>query len=631
MCGIAGFAGFVNNQELAFNANRLQSHRGPDSQSIWHDDNLALAHQRLSIIDLSERSNQPLEKGDFVIVYNGELYNYKEIRDLLQKQKGSIFLTESDTEVVLESFIQFGSDCLGLFIGMFAFAIYNKKSSELFLARDHFGIKPLYYFIGQNGFAFSSELKSLMQIPKIRKDLNYSSLVASINLLWIPGDESIFSEINKLPPAHFLKFKNGSIETILPYWQLPADQEVYSENEYIELLDIEFNKAIDRHMVSDVNVSAFLSGGLDSSLISVMAQKRVSHNLKTYTIAINGRDKKVEQMGNDAYFARQLAKQFGFNHTEILIDTRIVDNLPKIISHLEEPVGDPAAINTMLICDELKKQGDRVILSGMGADELFLGYRRQKATLISMKYKKIVPQWLHNSIDSLFHHLPVKVGGRGVLPVRWAKRFLSMSNGTPSDIYFRSYSYYNKTNLDNLFTKDVKSVIEGLYKYHGDIFEQYNNDLINRICYTDVKMFMNGLNLFYSDKSSMASSVEVRVPFIDKKIVELAFRVKGDLKIKNGTSKYLLKKVAEKYLPNDIIYRKKASFGVPIRSWISHDLRPMINEYLSERSIKARGIFSYSEVKKMIDLDSKGQFDYAYQIYQLLTFEIFARTFIDND
>jgi asparagine synthase (glutamine-hydrolysing) len=296
---------------------------------------------------------------------------------------------------------------------------------------------------------------------------------------------------------------------------------------------------------------------------------------------------------------------------------------------LDEPIGDPAAINTFLISKSAVKKGEKVLLSGMGADEIFFGYRRQTATLIALKYNKI-PDFIKKTIQKAVALFPVKNEKGGLKLVRWAKRFLSFTDLEEHETYMRSYSYYSKEELSQLFISDCSEQIGILYTKHKAIFNaKYEGDIINKMCNTDIQMFMLGLNLTYTDRASMAASVEIRVPFIDREFINMGMKITGKSKFKKNVPKYLLKKVAENYLPKYVTERKKASFGAPIRSWISNDLRGMVDNYLSEEQIKSRGIFNYVFVKNMIDKDREGSADYAYQIYMLLTIEIWFRTFID--
>jgi len=632
MCGIAGFVGFENKIELAEIANRLQRHRGPDNQQVWNDYYISLAHQRLSIIDLSEEANQPFHKHEFVIVFNGEIYNYKELRKKLSIEHQVIFNTSSDTEVILEMYKHFGVKCLDFFIGMFAFSIYNKESSELFMVRDHFGIKPLFYTQIGASFAFSSELKTLVRIPGFNKSINPKALVSSLNYLWVSGNETMFKDCYKLPPAHYLICYPNAPLRIAKYWELndSINYELLKNKKTVaaDLARI-IKLSVQRHMVADVPVSSFLSGGIDSSLISVIA-KECDSSLSTYTIGTLNKDKEIERMPDDEKYSNVVADKFQIKHDVIKIDPDILKHLPEMVKMLDEPIGDPAALNTYLICSAAREKGVKVLLSGMGADEIFFGYRRQKATLMALKFNKL-PPFIKRTATKLIETMPVKLNGKGFKLGRWAKRFLGFASLPLEKAYMRSYSYYDSLQLKELLKKEYWTAIDLINDEHRSIFNsKYKEDIINQICHTDINMFMLGLNLTYTDRASMAASVEVRVPFIDKLVITSAMQTPGNLKIKNGISKYILKKAAEKILPNKIIYRPKASFSAPIRSWISNDLRQMVDELLSEANISKRGFLNYEFVKKLIENDRSGYEDGAYQIYQLLTLELWCREYLDK-
>ncbi len=631
MCGIAGFIGFEDNAALALQANRIQQHRGPDNQQIWNGDHIAFAHQRLSIIDLSEAGNQPIHKYNLVIIFNGEIYNYKELQEKLVREKQVTFNSSSDTEVVLEMYKQYGAACLDHFIGMFAFAIYDKDSTELFIARDHFGIKPVFYTQINGALAFSSELKTLVNIPEFDKRINHKALVSSINYRWVSGNDSMFTGCFKLPAAHYMTYKKGQNIKLVKYWDLEEKiQQSPDEGTAAEEIANLMESAVKRHMVADVPVSSFLSGGLDSSLISVLA-KKTNSKLSTFTIGTDDKDQKVESMPDDEKYARILADTFDLDHHVITISPDILKDFPNMVRTLDEPIGDPAAINTYLICKAAKTKGVKVLLSGMGADEIFFGYRRQKATLMALRFNKL-PKFVKYAAIKTVGLLPVKLFGKGFKLGRWAKRFIGFANMPIDKAYMRSYSYYDSGELKELLTPGYWNAIDQINDEHKRIFEEkFKDDSINRICNTDISMFMLGLNLTYTDRASMAASVEVRVPFIDKLVITKAMQVPGSLKIKNGESKYILKKAAERFLPKKIIYRAKASFGAPIRSWISGDLKPMVDELLSKETTEKRGFFNFDFIKKIIDNDRNGVEDNAYQIYQLLTLELWCREYLDKN
>ncbi|GEO11242.1 asparagine synthase (glutamine-hydrolyzing) [Segetibacter aerophilus] len=628
MCGLAGFVGFSDNVSLAKEANKTQAHRGPDNQSIWEDETIALAHQRLSIIDLSDSANQPFVKNNFVIVFNGEIYNYKELQSLLINEKEAVFISSSDTEVILEMYIHYGLKVLEHLVGMFAFAIYNVSERSLFIARDHFGIKPLFYTTIGESFAFSSELKTLVRIPGFNKSINSKSLVSCLNYLWVSGNETMFIDCYKLPPAHYLTYSENDGIKIIRYWELDDKLKLAEGSRLINDVVNTIGSSVKRHMVADVPVSSFLSGGLDSSLIAVLA-KPLTSKLSTFTISTTEKDKKIERMPDDEKYANLVASLHQLDHHVIQISPNILTSLPNIVRSLDEPIGDPAAINTYLICQAARQNGAKVLLSGMGADEIYFGYRRQKATLLAIRYNRL-PNVVKNLILKVVRKMPVRFFGKGFKIGRWSKRFLTFAALPVDEAYMRSYSYYDTQELKMLLKEDYVSAIDKLRLEHKTLFfSKYNSDPVNQMCNTDLHLFMLGLNLTYTDRASMAASVEVRVPFIDKVVVTEAMQIPGHLKIKDGISKYILKKAAENILPKEIIYRPKAAFGAPIRSWISNDLRGMVDELLSEASIIKRGFLNYAFVKDLIEKDRNGKEDYAYQIYQLLTLEIWCREYLD--
>lgn len=630
MCGLAGFLNFPNHVDHAKAASVIQQHRGPDSQDVWTEENISLAHQRLSIIDVDPRSDQPMQKDKYVIVYNGELYNYKELKKTLESQYGVQFKTNSDTEVVLELFRLKGPKCLEEFIGMFAFAIYDREKKELFLSRDHFGIKPLFFFKKGKNFCFSSELKTIAKIIEEPFAVNFSALAASMQLLWLPDHFCILEGVQKIQPGQYLVVDTDGNIKETTYWELPDYHAgPIDERDAVEELTKSFESSIDRHLVSDVEVGSFLSGGLDSSLVSTIARRKLG-KLKTFTIGMSEADKRVEQMADDQKYAEMLAEKEGFDHESIVVNPDLMSLLPKVIYSLDEPIGDPAALNTKLICQSAKDMGIKVLLSGMGADELHFGYRRQKAWLMAEKYRKL-PGIVRGPIRAVTNALPVQVGGRGFRLGRWAKKFLSFAELPSNEAYLRSYAQYDQQSLSALMPDVAESSRGALADYHDSVMESaYQDDPYNKLCQTDIKLFMCGLNLTYTDRSSMSESVEVRVPFIDREFVASSMNLPGHMKYTNGTSKYLLKKVAEKYLPQEIIYRPKSNFAVPIRSWISGELSEMLQDTLSPARLKSRGWFDADYVQQLIKDHKSGRLDNSARIYQLLTAEIWAQQMMDG-
>lgn len=623
MCGVAGFIGYEDISDFCDQANEIQKHRGPDSQDKWLGERVGFAHQRLSIIDLTDAGRQPFVKRNLIMVFNGEIYNYKELKKEYLSEADMHSAT--DTEVVLEMFAQMGAKCLSLLRGMFSFAIWNTDTKELFLARDHYGIKPLFYSLEEDKLAFASELKTLLGTVVTSPKVDLNVLVKAVSYTWIPGNDSIIEQVKQLPQGSFAFYSQVTGEfKVTQYYELKVSENTTNSSTISGLI----SDSVKAHLVSDVPVSAFLSGGLDSSLISKIAKDELG-SLETYTIGRSDEDASIERMARDEDYAKTLAQLENFEHHEFSLGSDIMKYLPKMVYHLDEPIGDPAAILTYLMCYNAKRRGRKVILSGMGADEIFFGYRRHQAFMLAKQLNSL-PKPLIYFIKRFVDILPVKTGNRGLRLTRWSKKFLSFVGQSDSESYRMSYSYYNDNELKDLFIPDIESCLDQIKNSHEALFNKVDSSIQNKICYTDIHNFMKGLNLTYTDRSSMAASVEVRVPFIDKYVIENGMAINGEQKFKGKTLKYILKKSAENLLPKEIIYRPKSSFGAPIRSWISKDLVGLIDTVLSEQAILKRGMFNPSKVRQMIEDDRHGKSDFAYQIYQLLTIEIWFRIFIDK-
>ncbi|HIG41764.1 MAG TPA: asparagine synthase (glutamine-hydrolyzing) [Gammaproteobacteria bacterium] len=628
MCGIFGVINCGSDPERLIQAAKTQAHRGPDASGHYLRNGIFLAHQRLSILDLNSRSDQPFAKGGLVIVFNGEIYNFREIRQELKRHCD--FITDSDTEVVLEAWRKWGPDSLQKLRGMFAFSIHDEASGQTWLVRDPFGIKPLFYYpLSGAGVAFASELKTLEAAFRPQFSLNLEAMTASLLYAFIPENLCIWNEVKKLPPGYCLKIDANHQISSYPFYHpdqlvAPEQPSITSEIEAVASLEQVLLESVKSHLVADVPVSAFLSGGLDSSLLVAMARSELE-TLDCYTIEFSEQARKAEAMTDDAHYAKQVAKHLKVNLDTIQVEPDLASLLPIIVHHLDEPIGDSAAISTLLICESAREQGVKVLLSGMGADELFGGYRKHAATLIAQRYKQI-PALLRAPVKPLLDMLPVSVAGRGLIPVRWAKRFLGFAELPVADSFFRSYTYYDRDTLADLSPNSERH-FDSILKNHHDIFNtDHHRPLLDRMCYTDMQLFMVSLNQTYTDRASMAASTEVRVPFIDKKVVELSFRIASELKIKGNQSKYVLKKVAEKWLPREIVYRPKSSFTLPLRSWMSTQLTDMVDDYvLSDNGLAGRPWFNKQALTDMVERDRKGRNDNAQPIWHLLTLEQWFR------
>jgi asparagine synthase (glutamine-hydrolysing) len=629
MCGIVGFINCGNRLEIT-NAVSIIKHRGPDYQAVnWFDrHNSGLGHARLSIIDLSNDGQQPMydkNTGNW-IVFNGEVYNYQKIRSELQKH-GYTFYSKTDTEVVLKAFIHWGKKSINRFNGMFSFAIYNEKSADLFVCRDRLGIKPLYYFQKDEKLIFASEIKSILQCSEYKKEPDFYSIHTPVHFQAAPNTG--FKEIYKLEAGHFFTFKNSKL-IIEKYWDIYPTEQNISYSDAFEELDYLLNDSIKLQMISDVPIGSLLSGGLDSSIISVLMQKNMSEALNTFTIKFNKADLKRQGNVDDSFYAKRLANQFGFNHHEITIEPDVVDLLPKMIWQLEEPISDPAAINTYLISREAEKNGIKVLLSGMGADEFFSGYRTHLACLKADSYQKL-PSVLRFSLEKIFSNLPESNKKRNFKYIRWAKSFLKIASLSQHDRALRIKNSALNPHTFNKYFSNAGNYHESLYvKRDTRFFNQYPDlSYLTKLCYCDSKTYLTDHNLAYSDKSIMAASIEGRPPLIDHRIVELMFKLPTKFRIQNGVQKHLLKKVSEKYLPNEIIYRSKAPFSAPMRGWLKKELKEMVNDILSYDSLKKRGVFNPAYVQKLIINNDKGIEDNSQLIWRLMTNEIWFRTFFN--
>ncbi len=622
MCGIAGAYQQVDGVHAARVMSGCLAHRGPDDEGLFsHTDervSVHLAHRRLSIIDLSG-GHQPFVKDRLALCYNGELYNYRQIRAELQA-RGANFTTSSDTEVVLEAWRHWGPACLARFRGMFAFAMFDHNSGSLFLARDQLGIKPLHYLLRDDGVVFASELKALVAAfgPELRMDP--AALVASMLYYWVPDQRCSIGRVEKLQPGTWAEFRPDGTYQVRSYWDAALEAAKAASGPAMSLGEA-IETSVTAHLVADVPVSSFLSGGLDSSIVTVLA-KRANPDLDAYTITFRPEDHRLEAMPDDALYARKVAGRYGIRLHEIQIAPDIVETLPKMVAILDEPIGDPAAINTLLMCEAARDAGVKVILSGMGADELFGGYRKHLACVMAARYRRL-PGLVRGAATSTVDRLPVAVAGRGLRYSRWAKRFLTFSELPEEAAFRRSYTLYDSRQLAGLIDPKLGPDVDDVLNEHLEIYTDNSlTDHVNRMCLADARLFLPGLNLSYTDRASMAASTEVRVPFVDPVVFQAAFSLAGDQTIGGRTQNAALKEAALAWLPAEIVHRPKASFSAPLRAWISHDLRGLVDEKLVRGELVDAGFLQRGPLEDLIADDRNGREDRSKQIWQLLTLEI---------
>jgi asparagine synthase (glutamine-hydrolysing) len=626
MCGITGCYQQADGRKLVDIMTDRIAHRGPDAAGTWsnHTDRVAmhLGHRRLSIIDLSEAANQPMSKDGLTLVYNGELYNFKDLKaDLMAR--GVRFATESDTEVVLEAWRAWGPESLRRFRGMFAFALADETTADLILARDPLGIKPLYYLPRGEGLVFASELKALTAAVGAELRIEPGAMVASMLYYWVPDQQCAIEQVRKLPPGSWGHIGPGGRLSVHRYWRIADVASKAAGGPSADLGKV-ITESVTAHLVSDVPVSSFLSGGLDSSIVTVLAHQ-AGQGIDAYTITFRPEDQRLEAMPDDAVYARKVATRYGIDLHEIEIAPDIVDLLPRIVDVLDEPIGDPAALNTLLMCEAARERGVKVILSGMGSDELFGGYRKHLACVMAGRYGRL-PAGARAGVRSAVERIPVSAGGRGWRYARWAKRFLTFAELPEEPRFRRSYTLYDPDGLAALVSPDLAVQVDQVIEQHSDIYNDNSlPDEVNRMCLADARLFLTGLNLAYTDRASMAASVEVRVPFVDPLVARAAFSVAGRDKIRGRQGKVALKRAAESWLPREIVYRPKASFGVPLRAWVRNDLQEVINDTLVRGELVGSGIIRAGALGRLLQDEKVGREDHSKQIWQLLTLELWYR------
>src|SRR5689334_2901966 len=619
MCGIVGCYQQADGHKLVDIMSERIAHRGPDSAGAWsHEDDRSLIHlgfRRLSIIDLSTAADQPLTKDGLTITYNGELYNYRSLRSELSSA-GVRFRTQSDTEVVLEAWRRWGPSALERFRGMFAFALFDARTGELVLARDPFGIKPLYYLPRGEGAVYASELKALTAAVGSELRVEPGAMVASLLYFWVPEERCAIDGVRKLPGGSWALLRPDGTITVRQYWNI-ADVAAEAAAGPPADLGAVIKESVSAHLVADVPVSSFLSGGLDSSIVTVLAHQ-AGQGIDAYTITFRPEDQRLEAMPDDAVYARKVASRFGIKLHEIEIAPDIVGLLPRMVDVLDEPIGDPAAINTLLMCEAARERGVKVILSGMGADELFGGYRKHLACVMAGRYGRL-PSVPRAGVRFAVERLPVSVGGRGLRYARWAKRFLTFAELAEEPRFRRSYTLYDPGELAALVSPDLAGHVDQVIEEHSEVYHDNSlPDEVNRMCLADSRLFLTGLNLAYTDRASMAASVEVRVPFVDPVVAQAAFSVGGASKIRRRQGKVALKQAAESWLPREIVYRPKASFSAPLRAWVRNDLQEIIRDVLVDGELTGSGMIRRGALLRLIQDEQAGREDRAKQIWQLL-------------
>ena len=613
---------------------RLLSHRGPDDEGVWTSRRfpISLGNRRLKILDLSSLGHQPMSSDDgrWTLTFNGEIYNHPALRNELDA-RGWRFRSQTDTETVLASLIAWGPDALRRFHGMFALALWDDEERRLLLARDRLGIKPLYYARNKDGFAFASEIKAILGSGVVSPSLDQSALVSYLRLLWVPEPGTLFEGIRKLPPATYLTLRSGR-EDIVSYWEIPTpDPDPASLPDAAARLRDALEHAVERQLRADVPVGAFLSGGLDSTALVMLAARSPAREIRTYSIGFSPSDLRRDGAADELRYARLAARAAGTKHEEIILSSDVGSLLRRLVRMLEDPVADPAAINAFLLC-EAARPTSTVLLSGTGGDEVFGGYRKYLATLLGERYRSL-PRAVRGAFEPLVGALPIRVGGTGLRPARFLKKWMEHA-AKPTLSRFLGYStYFTATELAALIETPavpLSDELAGLTALRDAWHARGTDDLVDRMTYLDLKFYLPGLGLAYMDKASMGASVEVRVPLLDEAVVDVAARLPAAYKVAGTKSKVIFRESMRDLVPHEILRRPKAPFFAPVGTWLREGLAPVTTELLHERSVRSRGILRPDGVQRLLREHASGQSDHGLRIWALLTLELWMQEFVDG-
>jgi asparagine synthase (glutamine-hydrolysing) len=608
-------------------------HRGPDDEGyyIGMDNNekgagIGLGIKRLSIIDL-ETGHQPIHSEDekIWIVYNGEVYNFQELRAETER-KGHHYYTETDTETIVHLYEEYGTDCVKHLRGMFAFALWDSRRQLLFLARDRLGQKPLVYTLHRGNLIFASEIKSILEYPDLKREVNINALHYYLTYQFVPSPLTMFEGIKKLPPASIMTCdREGNIE-IERYWQLNYKNKLkLDEREYSrQILDL-LEESTKLRLISDVPLGAFLSGGLDSSAVVGMMSQLMDKPVKTFSVGFD------EQSFSELHYARFVADHFHTEHFEFIVKPNAIEILPRLIWHYNEPFADPSAIPTYYIARETGKYV-KVALNGDGGDENFAGYDRYKANKLSNYYTKI-PKFIREvMIKRLISNLPESAKRKDA--IGRLKRFVQASSFSPERRNVKWHSFFDDQEKQDLYSEELRNRLKNFdsFNYMTDVFDQSDGEeFLDKILYTDIMTYLPENLLVKMDIATMANSLEARSPFLDYKLIEFTAQIPSNLKLKGFTSKYILKKALRNLLPREILHRDKMGFGLPIGEWFRQELKSYVQAVLLDKRCIDRGYFKKDAIQQLLDEHISGRVDHGYRLWILLNLELWHQMFIDGD
>ena len=632
MCGFVGV--FPRERDGRFEAClSLIAHRGPDDRGVMGELPVQLGHQRLAIQDLSANGHQPMQvaNGQVWIVFNGEIYNH---RDLRRKLPDSInYRSSSDTETLLYAYLEYGPELLQHLNGIFAFAIYDHRQQKLLVARDPLGVKPLYYYHRDGELRVGSELKSLLSLPGGDRSLNPTALVDYVNFLWCPGSHTPLAHFKKLEAGHCFQFdlRQPHAEiTPTKYYELPyhGQYSASSEAELTDQLDALLRQAVQRQLLSDVPVGFFLSGGLDSSLIAALARKQIGAPFRCYTIRAHT-DAATEGFADDLHYAQQVAQHLDVDLRIVEGDADIMRDFDDMIWHLDEPESDPAPLHVRNICRQARQSGDVVLLGGTAGDDLFSGYRRHQALKLE-PWLRCLPTGAGKALAAAGERLPTRAP--------WARRLHKLTQQlgkSPLERMAGYYAWIDERHNKALFADSLQASIRNYHPAQRliDALQAVPQERqpLNQMLFWDTKFFLTDHNLNYTDKMSMAEGVEVRVPFLDLDLVQFACQLPTALKMHGQTTKYLLKKVAERYLPHDVIYRPKTGFGAPVRQWVTQGKFDYRMAHVRQRAERPDSVFSRAGVERLWSETRSGRLDGAYSVWSVMAIDSWMRQFVEGE
>jgi asparagine synthase (glutamine-hydrolysing) len=624
MCGIAGIMNFDRQKPVdrgvVVAMTRVVAHRGPDAEGVWVDGSVGLGHRRLSIIDLSVAAEQPMvsDDGQVRIVYNGEVYNFLELRRELQA-RGYGFRTSSDTEVILQAYRCYGQDFVKRLRGMFALAIWDAAQRTLLLARDRIGIKPLYYHVGQEHVSFASELKSLLVDPRTPREVDQASLANFLHLLSIPDPQSILKGVRRLEAGHMLIVRGRDVRDHA-YWNvpLPSTPRSLSLADACVEFDERFGDAVRSHLVADVPVGAFLSGGVDSSSVVALVGPQASAGMRTFSVVFKG-----DEVFDEGPYARVVAERYGTAHRELDLGAEAGDFLPAMAWHCDEPFAVSSALGIYFLAKAAREDGIKVVLTGDGGDEVFAGYTWRHQDFPSVVATRLKP----------LRRLLSKAGAIGHRMAPDFRLWRAMARSEKNaERYIDSYACLRDIDLAHLVMPDIWPNLRDAWS-RNITASHYDSAVgqpeLTRKLYTDMKSSLISEMLTKVDRLTMAAGVEARVPFLDHELVEWAFALPGNLKISGNEGKLLVKRAMESRLPADILYRPKAGFNLPLGKWLRTGLRDMVHDLLSPASVARRGYFRPEVVSTMVDRHMKGGDDIGNRLFVLLMLELWHRQILD--